>query len=106
MSNLTFKMKKKLSKWFQINSQLLEAIQQKVELSQQLEQWKIDMQELLEEQMTKKMKAHEGKKKSHLHSSNINNNNNDDKSANDSDTSQVTQERKLSKLLSVFFQRS
>jgi coiled-coil domain-containing protein 64 len=36
---------------FQINSQLLEAIQQKVELSQQLEQWKIDMQELLEEQV-------------------------------------------------------
>ena len=35
----------------QINSQLLEAIQQKVELSQQLEQWKIDMQELLEEQV-------------------------------------------------------
>ena len=56
--------------------------------------------------MTKKIKAHEGKKKSHLHPSNMNNNNNDDKSANDSDTSQVTQQRKLSKLLSVFFQRS
>ena len=57
--------------------------------------------------MSKKMKAHEGKKKggsgSHL---TVNNNNNDDKSANDSDTSQVTNERKISKLLSVFFQRS
>ena len=92
--------------YFQINSQLLEAIQQKVELSQQLEQWKIDMQELLEEQMTKKMKAHEGRKKGANHLTVNNNNNNDDKSANDSDTSQVTAERKISKLLSVFFQRS
>ena len=84
----------------------MEAIQQKVELSQQLEQWKIDMQELLEEQMTKKMKAHEGWKKGANHLTVNNNHNNADKSANDSDTSQVTAERKISKLLSVFFQRS
>ena len=57
--------------------------------------------------MSKKMKAHEGKKKANGGSLlTVNNNNNDDKSANDSDTSQVTHERKLSKLLSVFFQRS
>ena len=35
----------------QINSQLLEAIQQKVELSKQLSQWQEDMEQLLEEQM-------------------------------------------------------
>merc|ERR1719273_834710 len=67
----------------QVNSQLMEAIQQKVELSQQLDQWQLDMQELLEEQMTKKMKAHEKKVL---------------KSGNDSDSSQ-TENRKRSKLL-------
>ncbi|XP_059615832.1 bicaudal D-related protein homolog [Phlebotomus argentipes] len=41
----------------QANGQLLEAIQQKVELSQQLEQWQMDMHELIEEQM--KMKLNE-----------------------------------------------
>ena len=40
---------------FKVNSQLMEAIQQKVELSQQLDQWQQDMQELLEEQMNRKM---------------------------------------------------
>merc|ERR1712001_899 len=35
----------------QINSQLLEAIQQKVELARQLSQWQEDMEQLLEEQM-------------------------------------------------------
>ena len=39
----------------QANSQLLEAIQQKVELLQQLEQWQIDMHELIEEQMKNKL---------------------------------------------------
>ncbi|XP_046979460.1 bicaudal D-related protein homolog [Schistocerca americana] len=39
----------------QVNSQLLEAIQQKVELSQQLEQWQMDMQALLDEQMKHKL---------------------------------------------------
>lgn len=39
----------------QANSQLLEAIQQKVELSQQLEQWQMDMQELLDEQLRNKL---------------------------------------------------
>merc|ERR1719346_71174 len=41
----------------QINSQLMEAIQQKVELSQQLDQWQQDMQELLEDQMNRKIAA-------------------------------------------------
>ncbi|KAG0695890.1 Bicaudal D-related [Chionoecetes opilio] len=39
----------------QVNSQLMEAIQQKVELSQQLEQWQVDMQQLLDEQMRRKL---------------------------------------------------
>lgn len=43
----------------QANSQLLEAIQQKVELSQQLEQWQMDMQELLDEQLKNKLSSHE-----------------------------------------------
>jgi len=68
----------------QINSQLMEAIQQKVELSQQLDQWQQDMQELLEEQMNRKMKAAQNK---------------NGKSGNESDSSQ-TNERKKSKLFS------
>merc|ERR1739848_740162 len=39
----------------QINSQLLEAIKQKVELSQQLDQWQGDMERLLEEQMKERL---------------------------------------------------
>lgn len=39
----------------QANGQLLEAIQQKVELSQQLEQWQMDMHDLIEEQMRTKL---------------------------------------------------
>ncbi|KAG8285893.1 coiled-coil domain containing protein 64 [Homalodisca vitripennis] len=39
----------------QANSQLMEAIQQKVELSQQLDQWQMDMQALLDEQMRRKL---------------------------------------------------
>ncbi|KAF6214424.1 hypothetical protein GE061_009167 [Apolygus lucorum] len=39
----------------QANSQLMEAIQQKIELSQQLEQWQMDMQALIDEQMRKKL---------------------------------------------------
>ena len=88
----------------QINSQLMEAIQQKVELSQQLDQvggkererkreneaklfvfqWQSDMQELLEDQMNRKMKAAQGKAKS----------------GNESDSSQTNNERKKSKLFS------
>lgn len=45
----------------QANSQLLEAIQQKVELSQQLEQWQMDMQELLDEQLKNKLTNQEFK---------------------------------------------
>ncbi|XP_003702221.1 bicaudal D-related protein homolog [Megachile rotundata] len=39
----------------QANSQLMEAIQQKIELSQQLEQWQMDMQSLLDEQVRSKL---------------------------------------------------
>ncbi|KOC64932.1 Bicaudal D-related protein like protein [Habropoda laboriosa] len=39
----------------QANSQLMEAIQQKVELSQQLEQWQMDVQSLLDEQVRSKL---------------------------------------------------
>lgn len=39
----------------QANSQLMEAIQQKVELSQQLEQWQMDVQVLLDEQVRSKL---------------------------------------------------
>lgn len=47
-----------------INSQLMEAIQQKVELSQQLEQWQVDMQILLDEQVLKQLQNQEEKEKS------------------------------------------
>ena len=46
----------------QINSQLLEAIKQKVELSQQLDQWQGDMEQLLEEQMRERLQQGERKK--------------------------------------------
>ncbi|XP_034941335.1 bicaudal D-related protein homolog [Chelonus insularis] len=39
----------------QVNSQLMEAIQQKVELSQQLEQWQMDMQALIDEHVKSKL---------------------------------------------------
>lgn len=42
-----------------INSQLMEAIQQKVELSQQLEQWQVDMQSLLDERVQKQLRIQE-----------------------------------------------
>jgi len=41
----------------QVNSQLMEAVQQKVSLSQQLDQWQQDVQELLMENMNKKIAA-------------------------------------------------
>merc|ERR1712012_1317267 len=70
----------------QVNSQLMEAIQQKVELSQQLDQWQQDMQELLEEQMNRKMKQQQkGKNQG---------------GGVDSDSSQSQGERKRSKLFS------
>ncbi|XP_031631852.1 bicaudal D-related protein homolog isoform X2 [Contarinia nasturtii] len=48
----------------QANSELLEAINQKVELSQQLEQWQVDMHELLEEQMKRQLEDSQRKSKS------------------------------------------
>jgi uncharacterized membrane protein len=45
----------------QVNSQLMEAIQQKIQLSQQLEQWQVDMQQLLDEQMRRKLSTQETK---------------------------------------------
>ncbi|CAG7717088.1 unnamed protein product [Allacma fusca] len=43
----------------QANSQLIEAVQQKIALSQQLEQWQVDMQQLLDEQMRTKLSNQE-----------------------------------------------
>ncbi|KAJ8981969.1 hypothetical protein NQ317_002143, partial [Molorchus minor] len=43
----------------QANSQLIESIQQKVDLSQQLEQWQMDMHELLDEQLRNKLSTQE-----------------------------------------------
>ncbi|VEN40908.1 unnamed protein product [Callosobruchus maculatus] len=43
----------------QANGQLLETVRQKVELSQQLEQWQMDMQELLDEQLKNKLSKQE-----------------------------------------------
>ncbi|KAL3271754.1 hypothetical protein HHI36_022224 [Cryptolaemus montrouzieri] len=48
----------------QANSQLMEAIQQKVELSQQLEQWQMDVHELLDEQVKNKLTSQEVKMRS------------------------------------------
>lgn len=45
-----------------VNSQLLETIQQKVELSQQLEQWQVDMEQLIEEQLKNKLSLQEKSK--------------------------------------------
>jgi len=39
----------------QVNSQLIEAVQQKVTLSQQLEEWEVDLQVMLQEQVKNKM---------------------------------------------------
>ncbi|XP_076344563.1 bicaudal D-related protein homolog isoform X1 [Tachypleus tridentatus] len=50
-----------------INSQLMEAIHQKVELSQQLEQWQVDMQALLDEQLKVKLKNQEQEDKKRIH---------------------------------------
>ena len=46
-----------------INSQLMEAIQQKITLSQQLEQWQVDMQSLLDEQLKNKLSSQEKEEK-------------------------------------------
>ena len=99
----------------QINSQLLEAIQQKVELSQQLDQWQGDMEELLEEQMVKKMRAQEnsGRRKDNgntgvgasLLGVPILGGGGGNKSGNESDSSQAARERKTSKILQFFQSR-
>ena len=39
----------------QVSSQLMEAVQQKVALSQQLAEWKVDMQVILQEQLKEKL---------------------------------------------------
>lgn len=55
----------------QANGQLMEAIQQKVELSQQLEQWQMDVHELLEEQVKNKLTSQEVKLRSAVQSAPI-----------------------------------
>ncbi|CAH2266298.1 jg17838 [Pararge aegeria aegeria] len=47
----------------QANSQLYEAVRQKIDLGQQLEQWQMDMQELIEEQMKHKLTTQERRRK-------------------------------------------
>ncbi|KAL4711905.1 hypothetical protein ACJJTC_006074 [Scirpophaga incertulas] len=47
----------------QANSQLYEAVRQKVDLGQQLEQWQMDMQELIDEQMKHKLVSQEKRRK-------------------------------------------
>lgn len=81
----------------QVNSQLLDAIKQKVELSQQLDQWQVDMHELLEEQMVKKMR--DENPKSNRRNLQIGSGNNSDSA----DSGEIR--KKSSKILS-FFQRS
>ena len=79
----------------QVNSQLLEAIQQKVELSQQLDQWQVDMHELLEDQMVKKMRDQDkSNKKLQI------------ASGNNSDSGDSGEIRKKSSKILAFFQRS
>ncbi|XP_069976686.1 bicaudal D-related protein homolog isoform X4 [Penaeus vannamei] len=81
----------------QINSQLMEAIQQKVELSQQLEQWQVDMQQLLDEQMRKKLSKLEmaaGASRSQVHAQT-------NGSDSDSSCSGKTSPRKNSRLFSL-----
>lgn len=84
----------------QINSQLMEAIQQKVELSQQLEQWQVDMQQLLDEQMRRKLSKLEmngGTTTSRTNAQNAANNGSDS----DSSCSGKTSPRKNSRLFSL-----
>ena len=80
----------------QINSQLLEAIQQKVELSKQLSQWQEDMEQLLEEQMKGRLRDVEKHSRSRRISSS---------SPNSGDESSSIVSGRASKLLS-FFQRT
>ena len=86
----------------QVNSQLLEAIQQKVELSQQLDQWQVDMHELLEDQMVKKMRDQDNSKNSRKKS----NYNFLSGNASDSAENSGSEARKKSSKLLSFFQRS
>ncbi len=71
----------------------MESIQQKVELSQQLDQWQADMEELLEDQMVKKMRAQEASKRTGATGDT-------GAGAGDSDSSQT--ESRTSKILSFF----
>ncbi|XP_076038913.1 bicaudal D-related protein homolog isoform X2 [Oratosquilla oratoria] len=80
----------------QVNSQLLEAIQQKVELSQQLEQWQVDMQQLLDEQMRRKLNKMEMAAGASMRGANNNNGSDSDSSCNGK-----TSPRKNSRFLSL-----
>lgn len=67
-----------------VNSQLLETIQQKIELSQQLEQWQVDMEILIEEQLRNKLSLHEKSSSLNGHyniNGHVNNNNNNNGSS-------------------------
>lgn len=58
-NNVEIELAKTRIELMHINSQLMEAIQQKVELSQQLEQWQVDMQSLLDERVRKQLRNQE-----------------------------------------------
>ena len=89
----------------QVNSQLLEAIQQKVELSQQLDQWQVDMHELLEEQMVKKMRDQDKNSRRKTTTAGIPGFLGGSGNGSDSGDNSGEARKKSSKLLS-FFQRS
>ena len=76
----------------QVSSQLMEAVQQKVALSQQLEEWEVDLQVMLQEQVKEKL---------------VQNTTNQSQMSSGSDTERGSVTRKLSRPSSIisFFSR-
>ena len=76
----------------QVSSQLMEAVQQKVALSQQLEEWEVDLQVMLQEQVKEKL---------------VQNTTNQSQMSSGSDTERGSVTRKLSRPNSIisFFSR-
>jgi len=77
----------------QVNSQLIEAVQQKVTLSQQLEEWEVDLQVMLQEQVKNKM---------------VQNTSSQSDKTSSSDSERSTENRKISRSSSImsFFSSS
>ena len=74
----------------QVSSQLMEAVQQKIALSQQLEEWEVDLQVMLQEQVKDKL---------------VQNTANQSVKSNGSDTERSAVNRKLSSSIISFFSR-